>query len=138
MNRSAVRWSRRRPLRHSVRLACQVVRERDFKLVSRLILDLSEAGALVATPEVVLTGEPVILSFRAPFSPDFVDVEATVVRVVHGRRGGDLGRGLGLCFDALDPAWRELLRTQLRGFPPPLPGRDSHHYAAGNQVPRPG
>lgn len=130
MIRSAIRWSRRRPLRHAVRLTCQVVRERDFKLVSRLILDLSEAGALVATPEVVLTGEPVIVSFRAPFSSDFLDVEATVARVVHGRREGDLGRGLGLEFDALDPAWRELLRSQLKGFPPPLPGRRNNPYPA--------
>jgi hypothetical protein len=123
MSRSTVQRSRKRPLRHAVRLACQVVRQRDFKLVSRLILDLSEAGALVATPEVVLTGEPVILSFRAPFSRDWLDVEATVARVVHGRRGGDVGRGLGLEFDAPGPAWRELLQTQLRGLPPPLPWR---------------
>jgi hypothetical protein len=100
------------------------VRERDFKLVSRLILDLSEAGALVASPEVVFTGELLLVSFRAPFSRGFIDAEATVVRVVHGRRDTDLGKALGIEFHALDPASRELLRTELKGLPPPLPGRD--------------
>jgi PilZ domain len=124
MSHRVLRWARRRPLRHALRVDCQVVRERDFKLVSQLILDLSETGALLATRVPVLTGEPLIVSFRAPFTKTWIDVEATVQRVVHGRRKGDPGQALGIEFESIDPGSYRLLQNKLSGFPPPLPGRD--------------
>jgi len=110
--------------RRFVRLPCQVVRERDFKLVGEQILDLSTDGALIASRERVLTGEPLILSFRAPRSELWFDVEATVARVVHGRRKSDGGLCLGLRFDHLDQTARWDLWSSLRFLAPPLPARE--------------
>ena len=115
------RWTPRRPQRHAIKLVCQVVRERDFKLVARHVLDLSEVGMLVKPITRVLTGESVIVSFMAPFSRIWIDAEATVARVVHNRRELDHGFGLGLCFDTIDEFSRALLRRNLDGVPPPLP-----------------
>ena len=113
----------RRAFRREVLLLCQVVRERDFRLVSNLALDLSQEGMLVSTDMRVLTGEELIVSFRAPRSDQWFDQHATVARVVHGRRPGDRGRCLGLSFQGMDAATRGLLAHQLRGLPPPDPAR---------------
>jgi len=118
----------RRAFRREVVLRCQAVRERDFKLVSDLALNLSTDGMLVTTRERVLTGEPLVVSFKAPRSTRWVDVSATVARVIHGRRPGDPGRSLGvrclgLSFQGLDDDARRMLFEQLKGFPPPEPLR---------------
>jgi hypothetical protein len=99
------------------------VRERDFKLVARRTLDVSEVGMLVKPIARVLTGESLIVSFMAPYSRLFIDAEATVARVVHGRRFGDRGMALGLWFDHLDAAARALLRRQLEDVPTAAPSR---------------
>jgi c-di-GMP-binding flagellar brake protein YcgR len=114
---------RRRPSRHAVCMRCEVVRERDFKLVSRRILDLSETGMLVASDERLLTGESLLVSFRVPFSTLWLDTEAVVARVVHGRRPGDEHRALGLAFEDVPAAAVDALRRNLRSLPPPLPKR---------------
>ncbi|MEJ7734133.1 MAG: PilZ domain-containing protein [Polyangiaceae bacterium] len=116
------RWTPRRPQRHAIRLACQVVRERDFKLIARQVVDLSEVGMRVLPMTRVLTGENLIVSFMAPFTRTWVDAEATVARVDHGRRPGDSGMSLGLFFDHIDEHARALLRLNLASVPPPLPG----------------
>ena len=121
MRPGAVRWTPRRPQRHAIRLMCQVVRERDFKLVARHVLDLSEVGMLVKPITRVLTGESLIVSFMAPFTRIWVDAEATVARVVHNRREMDRGMALGICFDTIDEYSRILLRRNLEHVPPPLP-----------------
>lgn len=113
----------RRAFRREVILSCQVVRERDFRLVADLALDLSTDGMLVSTTERVLTGEEVLVSFRPPRSSRWLDVSATVARVVHDRRPGDRGRCLGLAFHDLDPASQRLLFRHLRGLPAPEPAR---------------
>jgi hypothetical protein len=113
----APRPRRSRSPRFSVRIPCQLVRLRDFRLVGRTIADLSEEGALVEAMDQVLTGEPLILSFRAPFSSRWVDADAVVARVVHGRRTGDLRRSFGVAFTALSPEARRLLREGLWGLP---------------------
>jgi c-di-GMP-binding flagellar brake protein YcgR len=113
----------RRAFRREVLLSCQVVRERDFRLVSDLALDLSTEGMLVSTEQRVLTGEELLVSFRPPRSDRWLDVQATVARVVHGRRPSDRGRCLGLVFQGVDPASRRLLFNHLRGLPPPEPAR---------------
>src|SRR5690242_12227451 len=78
-NREAMmrRWvlrNRRGAMRHAVHFACQVVRERDFRLVADEIVDLSTSGMLVAPADPVLTGERLIASFRLPDSLFWIDV----------------------------------------------------------------
>lgn len=113
----APRPRKSRSPRFSVRIPCQLVRLRDFRLVGRTIADLSEEGALVDATDAVLTGEPLLVSFRAPFSHRWIDADAIVARVVHGRRTGDLRRCLGISFTALTPEARRLLREGLWGLP---------------------
>lgn len=118
------RARQRMSFRRFVRLPCQVVRERDFKLVGERMLDLSTDGALIEVSRPVLTGERILLSFRAPRSDLWFDVEATVARVVHGRRDGDPGLAVGLEFHTLDQGSRWELWSSLRFLAPPLPTRD--------------
>jgi hypothetical protein len=132
--RTLVHARQRRAVRRAIRVSCQVVRERDCRLVARRIVDLSPLGMLVVASAPVLTGEPVFAAFRVSIGPRTVlamDVPATVVRVVHGRRPGDPGHCLGIEFEALDPAAERILRAALRGVPPPLPMREPRiDYAA--------
>jgi hypothetical protein len=131
MSGTLVHAQQRRTLRRSLRVDCQVVREHDFKLIGSRGVDLSPMGMLVMAQEPVLTGEPVVVSFRLPMSCWWFDAEATVARVVHGRRPGDLGRCFGLCFDAIEPDVQVYLRRALQGVPPPLPAREQRvDYAA--------
>jgi hypothetical protein len=126
-----VHAQQRRVLRRGVRVDCQVVRERDFRLVGSRALDLSPHGMLVFSQEPVLTGEPLVVAFRLPQSMWWFDAEATVARVVHGRRPGDLGRCFGLEFDAIDRSVQYFLHTALQGVPPPVPRRERRiDYAA--------
>ena len=121
----------RRALRRAIRVECQIVRERDFRLVGSRALDLSPMGMLVMAQERVLTGEPLLVTFRLPLSSHWFDAEATVARVVHGRRPGDRGRCFGVEFDTLMPDAQWYLRDMLRGVPPPLPMREPRvDYAA--------
>lgn len=121
----------RRAVRRAVPVQCQVVRERDFKLVGRWGLDLSHDGMLVVSDARVLTGDDVIVSFRVPRTYQWFDCEATVARVIHGRRPGDRARGIGLSFGSLDDIVRRQLRASLRDIPPPLPTRTPRvDYAA--------
>ncbi|MBV9948101.1 MAG: PilZ domain-containing protein [Myxococcales bacterium] len=123
MKPTLVRAQQRRSPRRALRLDCQVVRERDFRLLATRGLDLSAHGVLVAAVTRVLTGEPVLLTFRFPHTGWWFDAEATVARVVHGRRPRDRGLLLGLEFESIDPGVRYTLRTLLEGVPPPVPAR---------------
>jgi hypothetical protein len=127
----------RRAFRHAVKLSCQVVRERDFRLVASEALDLSTAGMLVPTRLPVLTGEDLLVSFRAPRSTRWIDAHATVARVVHGRRPGDRGRRLGLVFHDLCDEDRHLLFGQLRAFPPAARARGRGDHARRADLGRP-
>jgi len=111
----------RRSSRHSVRLPCQVVRERDFRLVADRIVNLSASGLVVMPADPALTGERLIVSFQVPGSEDWIDAEATVARVVHGRRPGEYSRGLALELEDIE-AFPQLLREALRSSPPAPPG----------------
>ncbi len=131
MLRTLVHARQRRVMRRAVRVDCQVVRERDFRLVASQGVDVSPTGMLVATDETVLTGEPLIISFRLPRTERWFDAEGTIARVVHGRRPGDRGRCFGLQFDDLDPEAQWLLARALRDIPPPVPKRERRvDYAA--------
>lgn len=110
-------------LRRALQIECQVVRERDFKLLGQRTMDLSPDGLMVRSEADVLTGEEVLVSFKGPRTGTWFDCEATVARVIHARRPGDTCRALGISFDAMDEATRLMLRANLRGFPPPIPRR---------------
>lgn len=113
--------SPRRSSRHTVKIACQVVRERDFSLLADRVLDLSATGALVGPADPALTGERILVSFRIPRSTVWIDAEATVARVIHGRRPGEFSRALALEFDTLEPLPRFMLEAALRAVPPAPP-----------------
>jgi hypothetical protein len=118
------RWvvtNRRGALRHAVHISCQVVRERDFRLVGDCIVDLSTSGMLVTPADPVLTGERVIASFRVPNSMFWIDVEATVARVAHGRRPSEHTRAIALAFDTLPGLTELVLATALQSAPPAPP-----------------
>jgi hypothetical protein len=102
---------------------CQIVRERDFRLVARTVVDLSLDGLLALAEERVLTGEPLIIAFRAPRTSTWIETEAVVARVSHGRRPGDRGTTLGISFEDLPPLARALLGVTLMGLPFPKPTR---------------
>jgi hypothetical protein len=119
-----IRTNERREVRRALSLECQVVREKDFRLVSNETLDLSPAGMLVPTEVDLEPGEGVLVSFRATDLGLWFDTEATVARIIHGRRPGDKGRGVGLRFSTLSNVKRLILRGHLRRIPPPLPRRE--------------
>jgi hypothetical protein len=107
----------RAPLRRKVAPPCQVVRTRDFRLVGTRIIDLSTKGMLLETDMPILTGEDLLVSLKSPAADLWYDCEATVARVIHGRRRYDSHRALGISFDTLDP-WSELLLCEhLRSHP---------------------
>lgn len=121
---SLVRKNERREIRRAVRIKCQVVRERDFSLVSEEAVDVSPDGMLVATDVGDLEpGENVLVTFRATELDIWFDTEATVRRIVRGRRAGDRDRGVGLEFRTLPRVKRFILRGHLRRVPPPVPRR---------------
>ena len=107
--------------RHTVKIDCQVVRERDFSLIADRVVDLSESGALVGPADPALTGERILVSFRIPRSSVWIDAEATVTRVVHGRRPGEYSRALAIEFDQLEALPRFMLQEALRVVPPAPP-----------------
>jgi hypothetical protein len=113
----------RRAVRHSVRLECQVVRERDFRLLADRVVNLSATGLVVSPADPALTGERLIVSFRIPHSAHWVDAEATVARVVHGRRPGEHTRALALELENVEEIPQMLLTRALQRCPPAPPGR---------------
>ena len=97
--------------RHLFRARCQAVRLEGFELIGERILDLSERGALLACDDEVRPGDELLLSFRTPWLGPWVDVTATVARVIEGWREGDPGYAAGLRFVEIPPgAQRDLAR----------------------------
>ncbi len=113
----------RRTTRRSVLVDCQVVRERGFELMGERAVDLSMHGMHLCSNRSAKIGEELIVTFRVPGTRVWIDTLATVVRVIHGRRNGDRGPGLGLAFGALSPDEERILRKALLVFPPILPAR---------------
>ena len=124
MRRSPLKVSRRSS-RHTVGLNCQVVRERDFKLIADRIVNLSASGLVVSPADPALTGERLIVSFQIPHSGHWVDAEATVARVVHGRRPGEHTRGLALELENVEDIPKMILGRVLGRCPPAPPGHRS-------------
>jgi hypothetical protein len=118
-----IRRNDRREVRKALPLGCQVVRERDFRIVATQALDLSPDGMLVRTEHYIEPGENMFVCFKATNLGLWFDSEATVARVVQGRRAEDRGVAVGLSFSTLDRVKRLILRGHLRRVPPPLPRR---------------
>jgi hypothetical protein len=110
-------------VRRSVKVECQAVALNGFRLLGERIVDLSEHGALVACDRDVRVGEKVVVSFRAPQSERWIDVEGEVARIVEGWRPEDPGFAFGLRFDAIDPGSKRVLKWSLFGIPPAAPRR---------------
>ena len=123
MQDEAWRATDRKALRRQVRVACQVVRESDFRLVADVCLDLSPRGMRVRALAPVALDTPVLVSFRVPSAGVHMDVAAVVTRVARGRRREDRGATLGLSFVDLSPVEAVTLTARLRGVPPPAPAR---------------
>ena len=124
--RSIVLANRRKTRRHAVRIPCQVVRERDFRLISDAVIDLSMSGMVVTAAhwvfgQSIVTGERLIVSFQLPRTLFWVDAEATVTRVARGRRRGENTPALALEFDPLPLFVKQRMRGVLRRSPPPPP-----------------
>ncbi|MBN9168181.1 MAG: PilZ domain-containing protein [Myxococcales bacterium] len=111
----------RQSSRREVMLPCQAVREHDFKLIADRTLDISIDGLLLPLRTRVLTGESLIVSFAIPGM--WIDLEATVARIIHGRRPGDDGLAAGVIFDRISPAARAALAGFLHGRRSPLQRR---------------
>jgi hypothetical protein len=109
--------------RHLMRLPCQVVRERDFRLIADRVENLSLTGLSVSPAEPVLTGEKLIVSFRLPHEGIWIDAEARVMRVIHGRRPGEDQRALGLAFEDVDITLQLAIARELAHLPPAPLGR---------------
>ena len=121
--RQLVRRNDRHEMRKSVRIGCQVVRERDFRLVATRTFDLSPDGMLVPTDEQLTPGETLHVSFQATQLGIWFDTDAVVTRMLHGRRDRDMRPSVGLTFSTLDRVKRLVLRGHLRRIPPPVPMR---------------
>jgi hypothetical protein len=115
--------TRGRTPRHLLRLPCQVVRERDFRLIADRLDNLSLTGLSVSPAEPVLTGERLIVSFRLPHEQVWVDAEVRVTRVNHGRRPGEDVRSLGLAFERVDESTQRAIARELGRTPVAPPGR---------------
>src|SRR6185369_11047793 len=116
-----IRKNERREIRRAMVLPCQIVRERDFRLIAEKAMDLSPDGMLIATEVDLEPGENVFVSFRATELGIWFDTEASVARVIRGRRPGDKGKGVALRFSTLPQVKRFILRGHLRRTPPPIP-----------------
>jgi len=118
-----------------VKIPCQVVRERDFRLVADRVENLSTWGMLVTPADPVVTGEKVFVSFQLPGSDnEWIDACATVRRVIHGRRPNECTRKLGLEFDDLRPYDRYRIRRALAKKPPAPPGARPGRRGFGFQL----
>jgi hypothetical protein len=113
----------RREIRRRVSLSCRVVRESDFRLLGTRAIDLSPDGMCVMALRDAAPGESLIVSFRATELGLWFDAEATIARVLHGRRPRDRGRCFGISFSKFDPVSRLILRGHLRRTAPPVPQR---------------
>jgi hypothetical protein len=113
--------SRRASSRREVILPCQAVRLEDFRLIADRMIDLSTDGMFLPLRRQVATGESLIVSFSLPGM--WIDLEATVARVVLGRRPGDDGLAAGVLFDHVPAATRAVLAGFLHGRRAPLPRR---------------
>jgi hypothetical protein len=96
-----------------MRMSCQVVRERDFKLVATSVMNVSESGLLIDADVPVSFGEKIIVTFYSPAIRSWIDAEGTVARVSHGPKWMARKQAFGVVFDVIDPASRKDIRRSM-------------------------
>jgi hypothetical protein len=96
-----------------MRMACQVVRERDFKLVATSVMNVSETGLFIDADEPVRFGEKIIVTFYSPAAKSWIDAEGTVTRIAHGPRWMGRKQAFGVAFDAIDEGSRKNIRRSM-------------------------
>ncbi len=111
----------RSAMRKAKKIDCQLVRVRDCQVFPERTVDLSEDGMLVRSDADMAVGDRLIVSFQATDLGIWFNTEATVTRLVRGRRAEDRGQAFGLRFHGLDRVRRLLIRGALRKVPPPFP-----------------
>ena len=113
----------RSAVRFGMHVDCQVVRDRDFRVIGRGSMDLSLTGMLVQCTIDADLGDEVIVSFRTPVLREYVDAVAIVTRLIAGRRPGDLGLAMGLTFTSIDDESFLALKRALKQLPTTQRGR---------------
>lgn len=113
----------RAALRRELVVECQVVSERDFRLLGSRTWDLSPDGLLLQASDLAEVGEGVVFSVRVPGSDEWFEGYGRVARVVRGLRDTDRGPGLGIAFTEVDGMSRARLEAALRRIPPAVPAR---------------
>lgn len=96
-----------------MRMSCQVVRERDFKLVATSVMNVSESGLLIDADVPVAYGEKIIVTFYSPAVKNWIDAEGTVTRVSHGPRWMARKQAFGVAFNAIDASSRKDIRRSM-------------------------
>lgn len=96
-----------------MRMPCQVVRERDFKLVATSVMNVSESGLLVDADVPVQFGEKIIVTFYSAAVKGWIDAEGTVTRVSHGPRWMARKQAFGVAFANIDSDSRRNIRRSM-------------------------
>lgn len=96
-----------------MRMACQVVRERDFKLVASSVMNVSESGLFVDADVPVRFGERMIVTFYSPAVKTWIDAEGTVTRVALGPKWMGRTQAFGVAFDNIDAASQKNIRRSM-------------------------
>lgn len=96
-----------------MRMACQVVRERDFKLVATSVMNVSETGLFVDGEAPVCFGDKIIVTFYSPAARSWIDAEGTVTRVAHGPRWMGRKQAFGVAFHHIDDTSRRNIRRSM-------------------------
>jgi Tfp pilus assembly protein PilZ len=91
--------------------ACQVVSDKDFRLLGDRASYVSWEGMFFESRETVSVGDDVIVSLQAPGTGEWLDAEARVARIVP--LGDGHVHGVGLRFARMDDASRETLFSAL-------------------------
>lgn len=117
--------------RRIVRLGCEVVRTRDYRVVARKMVDLSLSGMQVLAEDELTLGEEVEVFFRVPYSGVWALAEGSVARVIRGKRPGDEGPAYGIELGLFNPDVAHAMREAQYRFPPTIPWRPRRvDYAA--------
>ncbi len=126
--------SQRKSTRRAVRVDCQVIREKDFKLLGQSALNISADGLLLKSRFRAQKGEALLISFRVPGTNQWIDTEATVARF-ESSDSPRKAHTIGVAFESLDSESKRLLRAKISRFPPTLPTRPRRiDYAATAQL----
>jgi hypothetical protein len=96
-----------------MRMPCQVVRERDFKLVATSVMNVSESGLLVDADVPVKFGEKIVVTFYSAAVKDWIDASGTVTRVSYGPKWMARKQAFGLTFDTIDEGSRRNIRRSM-------------------------